>query len=112
MVFTFFDHVGKGVVMDNNMTKLVKVAVADLKLEAQGFPTTQVGTHLLREGGAVVLALSGQSPKMIKKIRQWSSDTFLMYVHKQIAHLAVGVAEGMVRTFPFSNMEGATTSSG
>ena len=38
------------------------------------------------------------------------SDTFLMYVHKQIAHLTVGVAEGMAQTFPISNVEGATTS--
>ena len=112
MVCTFFDHVGKGVVMDHDMNKLVKVAVADLKLEARGFPSTRVGTHSLRAGGAVALALSGQSPEMIKKIGRWSSDTFLMYVHEQIAHLTVGVAEGMAQTFPFSNVEGATTSGG
>ena len=112
MLCTFFDHVGKGVVMDSNMNKLVKVAVADLKLEVRGFPTTRVGTHLLRAGGSVALALSGQLPKMVKNIRQWSSNTFLMYVHEQIAYLTVGVAEGMAQTFPFSNVEGATTSGG
>ena len=31
-----------------------------------------------------------------------SSDTFLRYVHKQIAHVAVGAAEEMAQTFPFS----------
>ena len=38
-----------------------------------------------------------------------SSNTFLMYVHEQIVHLTVGVVEWMVQTFPFSNVEGATT---
>ena len=60
----------------------------------------------------MALALSGQSPEMIKKIGQWSSNTFLMYVHEQIAHPTVGVVEGMALTFPFSNVEGATTSGG
>ena len=71
-----------------------------------------MGTHLLQAGGAVALVLSGQSPEMIKKIGRWSSDTFLMYVHEQIVHLTVGVVEGMAQTFPFSNVEGVTTSGG
>ena len=112
MLCTFFNHVGKGVVLDQDMNKLVKVAVVDLNLEARGFPAVRVGTHSLRAGGAVALALSGQSPKMIKKIGRWLSNMFLMYVHEQIAYLTVGVAEGMARTFPFSNVEGATTSGG
>ena len=74
--------------------------------------SSRVDTHLLRAGGAVALALSSQSPAMIKKIGRRSSDTFLMYLHEQIAHLIVGVAEGMTQIFPSSNMEGATTSGG
>ena len=112
MLCTYVDHVGKGVVFDQDMSKLIKVAVADLKLETRGFPAARVGTHSLRAGGAVALALSGQSSAMIKKIGRWSSDTFLMYVHEQIAHLTAGVAEGMAQPFPFSNIEGATTSGG
>ena len=60
----------------------------------------------------MALALSGQSPAMIKWIGRWLGDTFCMYVHEQIAHLTVGVEEGMAQTFPFSNVEGATTSGG
>ena len=106
MLCTFADHVGKGVVTDQDMGKVIKVAVVDLKLEAKGFPATRVGTHSLRAGGAVALALSGQSPEMIKKIGRWSSDTFLMYVHEQIAHLTAGVAEGMAQPFPFLTSKG------
>ena len=69
-----------------------------------------MGTHSLPAGGAVALALSGQNATMIKKIGRWSSDTFLMYIHEQIAHLTAVVAEGMAQSFPFSNIEGATTS--
>ena len=47
---------------------------------------------------------------MIKKIDQWSSDMFVMYDYEQISHLTAGVAEGMAQPFPFSNVEGATTS--
>ena len=67
MMCTFVDHVGKDVVCDHNMNKLMKVAVVDLKLEARGFPASRVGTHSLRVGGAVALARS-QSAAMIKKI--------------------------------------------
>ena len=38
MVCTFVDHVGKSVVLDQDMSKLIKVAVVNLKLEAKGFP--------------------------------------------------------------------------
>ena len=34
MLCTFYDHMGKGVVMDQDMNKTIKVAVADLKLES------------------------------------------------------------------------------
>ena len=110
MVCTFVDHVGKSVVLDQDMSKLIKVVVVDLKLEAKGFPEARVDTHSLQAGQAVALVLSGQNATMIKKIGRWSSDTFLMYVREQIAHLTVGVAEGMAQLFPFSNIKGATTS--
>ena len=59
MLCTFVDHVGKSVVLDQDMNKLIKLAVTDLKLEARGFPAARVGTHLLQVGRAVALALSG-----------------------------------------------------
>ena len=35
---------------------------------------------------------------------------FLMYIHKQISHLTIRVAGRMATPFPFTNVEGATTS--
>lgn len=111
MLCTFFDHLGKGVVLDSDINGLIKIAVADLKLPTNGIPVERVGTHSLRAGGAMALAVNGESREMIKKIGRWSSDTFLMYIHEQISHLTSGVAERMSRAFPFYNVEGATTSS-
>ena len=68
-----------------------------------------VGTHSLQAGRVVALALSGQNATIIKKIGRWFINTFLMYIHEQIAHLMVGVAEGIAQPL-FSNIEGATTS--
>ena len=110
MVCTYVDHLGKSVVLDQDMSKLIKVAVVNLKPEAKGFLAAWVGTNSLQAGGAVALALSGQNATMIKKIGRWSSNTFLMYIHEQIAHLTAGVAEGMAQPFLFSNIVGAMTS--
>ena len=68
MVCTYVDHLGKSMVLDQDMNKLIRVAVVNLKLEAKGFPAARVGTHSLRAGGAVALALSRQNATMIKKI--------------------------------------------
>ena len=110
MLCMFVDHVGKSVVLDQDMNMFIKVIVADLKLEARGFLAARVGTHLHRAGGALALVLSRQLVDTIKNIGQWSSDTFLIYIHKQISHLTKGVAEGMAKHFLFSNIEGATMS--
>ena len=110
MLCCFYDHLGENIVFDSDVTKAVKLAVVSLKLPERGFPTERVGSHSLRAGGAVALAVNGNSRDMIKKIGRWSSDTFLMYIHEQIAHLTAGVAQSMSKPFPFFNIEGATTS--
>ena len=98
--------------MDRDITTMVRLAAVDLNLAERGFPPSRVGSHSLRAGGAVALAVNGASRDMIKKIGRWSSDTFLMYIHDQISHLTKGVAERMATPFPFTNVEGATTSEG
>ena len=44
------------------------------------------------------------SDTTIKKMGQWSSLTFLQYIHNQIAHLSKGVAQQMSRPLPFLNI--------
>ena len=110
MLCTFFDHLGKVTVMDEDVNKVLKVGAAEIKLPSKGFLVDRIGSHSLRAGGAVALAVNGESRDMIKKIGRWSSDTFLMYIHEQISHFTIGVAERMARPFLFFNIEGATTS--
>ena len=71
-------------VIDQDIMTMVCLAMVDLKLTKQGFPSGQVGSHLLQAGGVVALAINRESQDMIKKIGQWSNDTFLMYIHEHI----------------------------
>ena len=41
-----------------------------------------------------------------KKLGRWSSDTFLMYIHNQIAEYSEGWIEKMASTCSFFNLEG------
>ena len=69
-------------VIDQDIMTMVCLAMVDLKLTKQGFPSGQVGSHLLCAGGAVT-TVNRESRDMIKKIGPWSSNTFLMYIHKK-----------------------------
>jgi len=53
MLYTFYDHLGKGVVIVDDITKLVKVATTTLKLPQKGFLVARVGSYSLWAGGAV-----------------------------------------------------------
>jgi hypothetical protein len=49
----------------------------------------QISSHSLRAGGA--LHLNNIPTHTIRKMGRWSSDTFLDYIHKQIAELAATI---------------------
>ena len=72
----------------------------------RGFPQDQLGSHSLRAGGAMALKMNGIDSMLIKKYGRWSSDTFLTYIHEQIAGLADGVSAAMARTMHFYNVAG------
>ena len=57
-----------------------------------GYDLTRIGAHSLRASGAMALKLNGYDKETIMKIGRWSSDTFLTYIHSQIAALTMGVA--------------------
>ena len=56
-------------------------------LEGSGYDLTRVGAHSLRVSGAMSLWLSGHSPEAIMKMGWWRTQTFLTYIHSQIAPL-------------------------
>ena len=52
----------------------------------------------------MALALQGVSTKIIMKHGRWTSLTFMMYIHNQIAHLSKGLSEKMNTPLPFVNI--------
>lgn len=109
LLCAYFDHLGKSHVTNNDMLKLVRAAGVALQLEKKGFPSERLGTHSLRAGGAMAMAVNGETDRNIKKMGRWSTDTFLMYIHEQISHLTKGISDKMSQPFPFFNVDGGTS---
>ena len=57
----------------------------------------------------MALKFAGADRDDIKKMGRWSSDTFLMYIHDQIAEHSEGWTAQMGVSRPFHNLEGAFT---
>jgi hypothetical protein len=83
----------------------VKTAARQTNLPANVYEDlTRIRDHSLRASGAMALKLNGYDKETIMKIGRWSSDTFLTYIHSQIAALTMGVAAKMTRQVNFQNV--------
>ena len=107
LLSTYWDGGGKHQLQPDDMLEAIRVAAIQLKLETQGIPATRLGTHSLRAGGAMALKLAGADRDDIKKFGRWSSDTFLIYIHDQIATYQEGWTDKMAQHHDFFNLEGA-----
>ena len=107
LLSAYWDHLGIGNVTDVDIRDSVKRAVTSLKLHKNGIPDSRVGTHSLRSGGAMALKFAGADPTDIRKMGRWSGDTWLMYIHDQIAEYSEGWTEKMSVPRGFFNLEGA-----
>ena len=88
----------------SDMSRAIKNAVTNLGLHKQGLTRDLVGSHSLRAGGAMAMYLNGIPHDTIRKIGRWASDTFLMYIHEQVAALSANVSTQMAQPFPFHNV--------
>ena len=79
-------------------------AVRDMKFHENGLPEKSVGSHSLRAVGAMALHLNGVEDNTIKKMGQWTSDTFLMYIHEQISAFSKGLSHKMSTDINFYNI--------
>ena len=86
------------------ISNALKHSVDDLGLHHQGLSSKDVSSHSLRAGGAMAMFLNGISDTTIKKIGRWSSDTFLTYIHAQIAKFAKDVSKRMATPVNFHNI--------
>ena len=98
-----------GHVHSSHINAAVKQAAAHLGLPAQGFALSAVSSHSLRAGGAMALKLHGYDRDTIKKMGRWSSDTFLIYIHEQIAAFSTGLSAKMAVPIPFHNIAAPLT---
>ena len=101
--FTPTDPEGKSITA-SKMNKAVKYAVTFLNLDKKGLVPDQVGSHSLRAGGAMAMHLNKVDHNTIKKMGRWSSDTFLMYIHEQIAAFSSGISKQMSNPIVFQNV--------
>ena len=63
--------------------------------------SNRVGSHYFREEGDMVLKFSGSDWDDIKKMGRWSLDTFLIYIHNQIAEYSKGWTKNSKRMILF-----------
>lgn len=52
----------------------------------------------------MALKLHGYNDTTIMKMGRWTSLTFLMYIHTQIAHLGKDISKDMAKELPFLNI--------
>mmetsp|Transcript_27613 Transcript_27613/g.66372 ORF Transcript_27613/g.66372 Transcript_27613/m.66372 type:complete len:359 (+) Transcript_27613:1217-2293(+) len=87
------------------ITATLRKAAKTLNLERQGIPAELISSHSLRAGGATALHLNGYDTKTIQILGRWSSDTFLTYIHHQIAAFSTGLSTAMANNIPFHNTQ-------
>ena len=106
IISTFFDKkYPKGRALRTGcMTRALQKAVTHLRLDRQGIHPSEVSSHSLRAGGATAMHLNGISDRTIQKMGRWSSDTFLIYIHEQIAAFSRGVSKQMGLHVNFKNI--------
>jgi hypothetical protein len=81
-----------------------KAAVTKLNMKQHGFQVAQISLHSLRAGGAMGLHLNNVPTHTIWKMGRWSSDTFLDYIHNQVAVFSAGLSTAVGKNILFHNI--------
>ena len=82
----------------------VRAKAKKLKLNLQAIDSDLFGAHYLCAGGDMALKSHGYNDTTIMKTGQWTSLTFLQYIHNQISHLSKDTLQKMSMTLPFFNV--------
>ena len=91
-------------ITSTDMRTTLRGMVKEMQLERQGIDADLVGVHSLRAGGAMAMKMHGLNDTTIMKQGRWTSLTFLMYIHTQIAHLGKDISTKMSTPLPFTNI--------
>ena len=100
----FYEDDKTGHISSKDMIVLLRAAAKTLQLQKQAIDPDLIGAHSLRSGGAMALKLHGYDDTTIRKMGRWTSDTFLQYIHNQIAHLSKDISKNMSMALPFLNI--------
>jgi hypothetical protein len=104
IISTYFTN-GRGKILrTTDINSAIKAAVIYLGLRKYGFNPDQISSHSLRAGGAMSLHLNNQSSATIRLMGRWTSDTFLDYIHSQIAAFSTGLSTAMSTSILFNNI--------
>jgi hypothetical protein len=103
------EHTENTHVTSKDIIKLIRAAAQTLQLQRQAIDPDLIGAHSLRSGGAMALKLHGYDDTTIRKMGRWTSDTFLQYIHNQIAHLSADISKNMSMALPFLNIAAIET---
>ena len=98
------DHIDQSFISSKDIIILLRAAAKTLQLQKQAIDPDLIGAHSLRSGGAMALKLHGYDDTTIRKMGRWTSDTFLQYIHNQIAHLSKDISKNMSMALPFLNI--------
>jgi hypothetical protein len=93
-------------VLSADIDKALKKAAHDDSLPLRGYDLSRIGPHSLRASGAMACTLNGIDITILQKLGRWTSTTFMMYIHAQIAALTNGVAQRMATRLTFTNVGG------
>jgi hypothetical protein len=86
------------------ITASLRRACLHSNIRAQGFAHARIGSHSIRASGAMTLYLNHVQLATIRKLGRWRSETWLTYIHNQIAELTIGVSRRMARPILFHNI--------
>jgi hypothetical protein len=106
IISTYFDSAicpGK-LIRVTDINSVLKAAVTRLDMKKHGFQVAQISSHSLRAGSAMALHVNNIPAHTIRKMGRWSSDTFLDYIHKQIAVFSAGLSTAMGKNVFFHNI--------
>ena len=84
-IYSYWDNGAKYQVTDEDIRVNVKISIVSLGLEKHGIMSNRVLSYSLRSRGAMEIKFSGADNHDTKNMGRWSSDTFLIYVHDQLA---------------------------
>ena len=91
------------------MNVVFSLTVIKLGLGKYRIIPSRMGTHSFRAGVVMALNFLGADQDDIKKMGRWSSDTFLVYIHDQIAEYSESWTNKIATLRSCFNLEGTFT---